>query len=405
MKHTILPFLFVVFSACIPRQALYQQSVDFIYSHATNIAYDTKAEGDSLRIFLKFADLTLFQNTPKSQVKLSYKLTTNNVKSEVIRQDTVADFFSRLKSEESYYWISFTIPVINFIPPGVVNLQLKHSTDEKDILYFKVPLSKGTLNQKFYFSGPATAIPLFRQYVNNSESFRIEGSSDNNSIQVKQYAAEFGPAIPPFSLTGKVVAPTMDIIQATEAPVDTIISLHNAGLYLIGNGADSKGLLVGENNFPFLNTAKELIEPLVYMTSAAEREKLYKASEPKKALDRFWLDIAQQDKNLAKRLIKVFYTRVEEANQFFSSHKAGWLSDRGMMYIIFGKPDIVNNRLNVEEWTYTRRQSRGTELKFNFIKKPNTFTENHYELVRRPDYEFVWYSTVEKWRKGIIQEE
>jgi hypothetical protein len=96
---------------------------------------------------------------------------------------------------------------------------------------------------------------------------------------------------------------------------------------------------------------------------------------------------------------------VKRANQFFSSHKAGWLTDRGMIYIIFGEPDVVNRRQQGEEWVYQRPKTSGRDIKFIFNKKPNTFTQNHYEVDRRLEYEFMWYSTVEKWRKGIILEE
>jgi GWxTD domain-containing protein len=160
-----------------------------------------------------------------------------------------------------------------------------------------------------------------------------------------------------------------------------------------------------EEDFPELTTASELIEPLIYMTTSDERKKLYAAAEPKRALDRFWLDIANQDQALARQLIKIYYQRVKEANIFFSSHKAGWLTDRGMIFIIFGNPTLVNRRFDSEEWTYVSRTQGGPPIKYLFLKKPNNFTQNHYELVRSMSYEFLWYSTVEKWRKGIILEE
>jgi GWxTD domain-containing protein len=246
---------------------------------------------------------------------------------------------------------------------------------------------------------------LFRSYVNTFESFKVLSSLPLTKVQLKQYEADFPAALPPFSLSQKNVPPTLRLIQTSEIDIGENITLAAEGLYVLDSGESTTSMIAGANQYPELSTARELIEPLIYMTSAEERKKLYGATEPKQALDRFWLNIANQDQTLAKGLIKEYYQRVKEANIFFSSHKDGWLTDRGMLYIIFGKPSAVNRRLNAEEWTYIRRRDVGAAFKFTLIKKPNTFTQNHYELVRRPEYEFVWYSTVEKWRRGTILEE
>jgi hypothetical protein len=36
-----------------------------------------------------------------------------------------------------------------------------------------------------------------------------------------------------------------------------------------------------------------------------------------------------------------YYYRVHVANQRFSGHREGWRSDRGMIYILYGEPDAV----------------------------------------------------------------
>ena len=105
---------------------------------------------------------------------------------------------------------------------------------------------------------------------------------------------------------------------------------------------------------------------------------------------------------MGKTLILKFYERVENANRYLSSHKAGWLTDRGMIYIVFGPPAFISKTWNQEEWYYQQNNGPSDQVKFIFIKKPNTFTENHYELVRDGAYEYVWYNQVDQWRKGTI---
>ncbi|MGV3585811.1 MAG: GWxTD domain-containing protein, partial [Adhaeribacter sp.] len=289
--------------------------------------------------------------------------------------------------------------------PSVLQLQIPQDVADEEYLWLDIPLRRDVLAKKLLLTDVNTGLPLFRAYVNTSDTFKIKSLAPINSVQLKQYETDFPAALPPFSLSQKKVSPTLNLIRTSEILVGENIKLDQEGLFVLDAGESSTSIISVANEYPELTTARELIEPLIYMTSAEERKKLYDATEPKKALDRFWLDIANQDQALAKRLIKEYYQRVKEANIFFSSHKDGWLTDRGMLYIILGKPTVVNRRLDAEEWTYINRRQGGATYKFIFNKKPNTFTQNHYELIRRPEYEFVWYSTVEKWRKGTILEE
>lgn len=404
-QNILLLMLVLCLAACTPKQVMYRQNLHYAYIPATTTAYDVLAEKDSLVIYLKFADVNLFKGVPRAQLKLPYTISLRYDRSEIIRRDSVRQFSRRLQLTDEYAYVQFKLPLAGITIPSVLQLHVPQHVADKDFIWLDIPLTKETLSKKVTVADAETGRPLFRPYVNTSESFTLISPVPGARIPLKQYEASFPAALPPFSLNQKNVSPTMRLIQAEEVTAGEIITLNNEGLYIIGSGDSGTTLISVENQFPELTTARELIEPLIYMTSSDERKKLYEAAEPKKALDRFWLDIANQDQTLARQLIKLYYQRVREANVFFSSHKAGWLTDRGMIYIIFGVPTAVNRRLDGEEWTYVRRIQGSPALKFNFVKKPNNFTQNHYELVRSMSYEFLWYSTVEKWRKGIILEE
>jgi len=40
------------------------------------------------------------------------------------------------------------------------------------------------------------------------------------------------------------------------------------------------------------------------------------------------------------------------ANYFFTSYKPGWMTDRGMIYIVLGPPVILHKGDDFEEWIY-----------------------------------------------------
>ena len=124
-----------------------------------------------------------------------------------------------------------------------------------------------------------------------------------------------------------------------------------------------------------------------------ENQSLNQAREPRKAFENFWLS-NYGTKFRAKGAIRFFFQRVEEANQLFTDYKQGWKTDRGIIYVIYGKPDIVVKRDRAEEWRYNSGE------RFEFIRIPILFTPSLYSLKRDSEYEKSWYNKVGDIRKG-----
>lgn len=71
-----------------------------------------------------------------------------------------------------------------------------------------------------------------------------------------------------------------------------------------------------EFDFPHLRDVRLLIASSRYISSRGEFQRMQEASDPKAALDAFWLNCGN-NKEAAAELIKIYYSRVEEANRFF----------------------------------------------------------------------------------------
>ena len=54
-----------------------------------------------------------------------------------------------------------------------------------------------------------------------------------------------------------------------------------------------------------------------------------------------WKKIDPTPHTETNELMNEYYYRVNVANQRFSGHREGWRSDRGMIYIIYGEPDAI----------------------------------------------------------------
>jgi GWxTD domain-containing protein len=383
---------------CTPKAGLYRQNAEYRYDVARTFYYDLRQENDSLHVYLKLTDPSQYKGPA---LRLSYLVNLSYERDEIVKRDTVPGFGKRLQVFGDFAFTHFKVPLRGLPLPAVLQLQLGPA-GTTDTPWLEIPLTRESVAKNFIWLDSTRQLPLFRSYVNTREAFYCQAFPPAAQMVVKQYGSDFPAALPPFSSAKNKVPPVLSLLKTWQVGGQESWQLSQPGLYQVENGSFKSGLLVAESPFPDLTTARDLIEPLIYLTSAKEREALYNAEEPKLALDRFWLDVASQNKERARQLIKVYYGRVKSANQLFSSHKAGWLTDRGMIYIIFGKPDEVSRRQLAEEWIYKQPKAGGPDIKFIFNKKPNTFTQNHYEVDRRLEYEFLWYSTVEKWRKGII---
>ncbi|MFA6618569.1 MAG: GWxTD domain-containing protein [Candidatus Neomarinimicrobiota bacterium] len=76
---------------------------------------------------------------------------------------------------------------------------------------------------------------------------------------------------------------------------------------------------------------------------ARDLKRVQKATgdEQKKFFTEIWKKIDPTPGTETNELMNEYYYRVHVANQRFSGHREGWRSDRGMIYILYGEPDAV----------------------------------------------------------------
>jgi GWxTD domain-containing protein len=154
-----------------------------------------------------------------------------------------------------------------------------------------------------------------------------------------------------------------------------------------------------------------MFEPLAYLASSDEIAGLKSSVKPKVALDDFWIKCGGNvDK--ARELIRIYYTRVYYSNYYFTSYKDGWMTERGMIYIIYGPPDKVYKTTDGESWGYKKPEIKSkwggryslTEdyLYFNFKKRESRFSDNDFYLSRSETLVTFWDQAISSWRKGVV---
>jgi GWxTD domain-containing protein len=224
-------------------------------------------------------------------------------------------------------------------------------------------------------------------------------------------------ALPPAPST---ILPEVTLSPEPEAIVplaysDTLpMMFPNEGIYLISVDSLIREGLVLCNfgpDHPTMASPETMIPPLAYLATPEEMEEMLTAEKPKLALDKFWLDRTGSIER-SKELIRIYYNRTLFSNYYFTSYKAGWLTDRGMIYIMYGPPDKVYKNAEGESWGYkkppvkSRWGSRFTfedqYLWFNFRKQKSVFSDNDFVLNRAGTPISYWDIAVARWREGKV---
>jgi GWxTD domain-containing protein len=263
-------------------------------------------------------------------------------------------------------------------------------------------------NQKktwvFYKQLPATTSPtiisardlMMNNYVLIGQSVEFSGFNSDNPLIVSYYNDPFPAAAPAFatkqSSVSKTIKPDSIFTLYQQQPVQ----FKQKGLYLAQlDTASEQGFSFRvEDDYPKLGKLESLADPLIYLCTKQEYEKLKQAGSDKKKFDQIVLGITGNAER-ARIFMRNYYKRIEYANLYFTSYKEGWKTDRGMIYTIYGAPDEVYFFDAREVWEYKTDKQR-----FHFVKSPTLFDPNNYVLIREKKFTDGWYQKVDLWRKA-----
>jgi|GEM_PF-1238070 len=260
--------------------------------------------------------------------------------------------------------------------------------------------------ERMYLLEGEDNVPSIGEYYYKNLPFRLlsSGYQKEDSVTFAFYRLNFGPASRPYHTIDKNhdrMIPEPEL-KGTIA-IGEEQEFDREGVVVFSSNKGIPGCfsyLIKSPHYPAIGKAEELLEPLRYITTDSEFKQLKNSNDPKMAVDSFWLNIGGSIE-YSRMLIKHYYGRVEFANKFFTTYKEGWKTDKGMVFIMFGKPDIVVRYGDVEEWQYDRLINKDF-LTFTFYKQPFLLSSDHFELNRSEKYRKIWDSMIDNWRKGII---
>jgi len=287
-------------------------------------------------------------------------------------------------------------------------LEVRFRDENKDLnVVHDLMLDKRLNNNEQFFLLKSKEKVLVESMIHNPDSIILIKSplAKGDFYELERLSINYSMSPPPFAENVK-----KELIE-NELSSSKINFIDNR--YEIQNFAPINRLIAVENDtvfpyyfyyhyygYPKITKVEQMIDPIRYISTSSEYKKVNQAVNSKVAIDNFWLNLGK-NQDRAKKLIKEYYSRVEKANQFFTSYKEGWKTDRGIIFIVYGSPTTIYKDLGKETWIYGE-ENNILSIKFEFFKIKNPRSDNDYRMVRNKDYKNNWYRAVDQWRQAKI---
>lgn len=153
------------------------------------------------------------------------------------------------------------------------------------------------------------------------------------------------------------------------------------------------------SDYPLVRTPRTLFEPIIYLLPNLP---IYtNDSIARIYYELFWFKLGDKDFEKARELMRIYYNRVQLANEYFSSYKEGWKTDRGMVTIVLGLPEKILPDTNGETWVYYN-SGEGADLIFRFTRILDSPVANDLRMERDNLYEKAWRKAVANWHKNDV---
>jgi len=348
------------------------------------------------------------ENKLKARIRVIYNLYDLNNKQALVDSSTTT--FSFKKSDKLLYQsieIDVNAVVGNNYILEVITTDLNRNSNQYS--FFKIDRTGKHSIQDFLLYNRASDELLLTSYISVDKQIKVDHyKKELDSLHVFYFKNEFSVPPPPFmedSVSDQFTK--YDSVWICSADSVHYADLQNEGVYYFSLTPDlnynKEGFTLFNfgSGYPVVRTPDDLAQSVIYLggiDSVSVADTTGKLT--KLAVDNFWL---KRTNNIDKsrELLKFYYNRVMFANNYFTSYKEGWQTDRGMVYIIYGLPDYLFKAGDEERWIYNPNGiGPGTVFTFKYKKHPLTL--NHFVLDREKLKSTGWDQTLKMWNTGEI---
>jgi GWxTD domain-containing protein len=413
--YSIISVALVIFSSCGNQKKLAQKTNQaLLYQPSANIVrpeylvYHTSDTISQILIKINLSDLLFNQANPENKmmakVRINYQLTnltTNPSNTAVSDSSTWVRSFDKTEGKQ-FVVLSTSIKATSGNIYRMKVVIYDFIREVANTTFITINKKNKYTAQNIKLCDSETNAPIFKNYLIATDSFKIQLNNPVKKLYIKYQAEKLVLPPPPFSsMLEPVYSFHADSVWVTTYNTKKSYHLPYTGLYLIQTDTLAPDGLYMANfgpSFPLVNEAKALVPPIEYLTTTEEFKNLSASEKIKFAVDSFWL-VRSGNSEISRELIRIYYSRMQYANTYFTSFKPGWKTDRGMIYMIFGPPSYIKKTELSETWEYYIKQD-ATNLTIDFIKTDSPYSDNHYIMKRYDSYTSFWREAVHSWRSG-----
>ena len=411
----IIAFLGLLAASCSSTKSVAYENLSELYRPAERslepqfTVYHTSDDSTTVYFRISNEDLLYARSSEDSEfmanIRIEYQIFMGYDSKNMLDSSHVSITHTRENSDPIYLYGSFKIA------SGLPTLQVarikSYDLNRKTHVMNLIEIDRRTLHneQHYLIVDESTGHPLFEPFIDAADTVEIITTKPGDLLNALRYDVPSSIAPPPFtSYYANTPSMSPSLTQAVQRSGNRFVfSPKERGVYFFTFDRQNPigpTLYYFKPSFPSLGSYEDMVPPLRYLSSRKEHTKMIEAEDVKKEIDKFWLNAGRSPER-AKELILSYYDRVQFANAEFSSIREGWATDRGMIYIIFGPPNVVYRNSTGESWVYG---TEGNYLSFtyNFAKVKNPLSNNDFELSRSPSYKNYWYRSVDSWRQGRV---
>lgn len=306
-----------------------------------------------------------------------------------------------LKYSTDRHWV-FEIPVeIPELTETSIALFTALDSRQGDEYNYSMDLkSSYTMDHPDFGAYFANEVPFDQNYLNAGEHLLFK-TSGGPALQSFYYPMSFDVPYPPMEIKLAPIPKELEVINSGDFLANVPKKFDREGYYFLQTDtARATGLILKTTHeaFPKVRDWNEMVQMVTYISTRKEQETLLLASDKKKALDEYWVQMTRNPE-IAKDLIREYFRQIEFANILFTDFKEGWKTDKGMVFIVMGAPQEVNFYLDREVWTY-EGMDESSKIRFTFARVKNILTPHYYVLNRSKAYQPVWFKNISIWRSG-----
>ncbi|MFO8055645.1 MAG: GWxTD domain-containing protein [Bacteroidales bacterium] len=405
-RLTVCMIMIVFAQACSMYKPASKTDVSMAYNplkkklHPKVAIYHT-AEDSSQITFRQDRNELMYESERSARVQFKYEILTGYASKTIIDSHSVIIYDSLQQKTKNTIEFSHTF----YLPSGenyLIRAGVKDRNSHFTAWSFHSVKKENSYQRGFFRMLDMHDKAVFSPLINEKDSFRIQ-YEHAPALTVSYFKEQFKPARPPYLNNRKreleMEADSTFPITLSDGRSEPL-QFSQPGIYHIQADTSQKDgltLFYFSNDYPKVTSAKQMIPPVRYIATRNEYSNLLESEHPRTDIEDFWLKLTNNPER-SRILIRNYYNRVEQANKLFFTHKPGWKTDRGMVYIVLGPPQMVYKSNDKETWIYGE-SARYNAIKMDFIKADNPFTENDYILERSPLYKDEWFFSINYQRR------